>query len=145
MIKVVELSFKYALDAERVWEISSDWRALEYVTSGMVSFRGLPRRQMATGDMLDVEVSMFGLLPWTPYRIEMILVDHAARMYLSEEHGNGVKTWSHRHSVTPTGTGCTVTDRIEIDAGRLTFFAAWWARIMYQRRHPARMRLLELD
>lgn len=145
MIKVVSLSFYYPTDADRVWTVSSDYDALEKVTAGMVAFRGLPRRRMVQGDALNVEVSMFGLLPWKPYRIEMIEVDNDARTYLSEEHGAGVKTWTHRHRVTPTGAGCTLTDRIEIDAGRLTLVAALWARLMYQRRHPARLRLLGLS
>ena len=140
----VHVEHIYAASPDAVWDIALDFEALADLSAGSVTYRGLPAGRVAQGDMIDFEVSPFGPLPWKPYRVEMVEVDHDARRFVSLEHGAGVKTWRHTLTVVPEGEGARQIDEIEIDAGWMTPVIVRLARRMYAKRDSPRRRLLGL-
>ncbi|WP_316013071.1 SRPBCC family protein [Roseobacter sp. HKCCA0434] len=145
MAGIVHIEHQYDASADAVWALAKDFDALIQMSAGSVKYRGLPDTAGLTeGDVIEFEVSPFGLLPWQPYRVEMLEVDDAARRFVSLESGAGVKSWRHTLTVVPEGEGCRQTDHVEIDAGAMTWPTTLAARRMYRRRDIARRRLLGL-
>ncbi len=141
---LVEVRNDYAVSPDALWDVTTDYAKLATLNAGMVAMRNIPAGRLATGDDFTCEVSLFGLLPWQPYRIRIREVNDAGRFFLSEEDGSGVDMWRHRSSVIETEGGAALIDRIEIEAGWKTALVARWATLLYRRRHPARLRLLGL-
>ncbi|KAJ04716.1 SRPBCC family protein [Sulfitobacter mediterraneus] len=144
-MKTVEIEHDYAVPAERLWALVTDYDALAVVMAGIVSFDGLPEGRTRTGQSFDLMVSLFGKLPPQPYHMEVVLCDDDAMVLRSSEKGAGVKSWEHCLTVTPTAQGSRLTDRIEIDAGWMTPIFARWAKFLYRARHKPRLRILGLD
>ncbi len=142
MTGTVSLTHHYEAPADQVWRLATDFSALERVCAGMVSFRGLPEGRCETGQIIDVDVSLFGRLPWQPYRMDVVECDDTAMRLHSLEKGSGVKSWEHRMAVDPDGDGSVLRDEIRIDAGLLTPVFCWWARKLYGARHEPRLRML---
>lgn len=134
----------YPVPAGRLWALVSDYRKLRYVMAGVAGFDGLPDRPIREGDDLSLRVRLFDRLPPMRYRIEVVELDHAARVLETREQGVGVQRWAHRIAVEETETGARLTDGIEIEAGWRTPFAVLFARWMLRQRHKPRLRLLGL-
>ncbi|WP_299293757.1 SRPBCC family protein [uncultured Tateyamaria sp.] len=141
-MRTVLLTHHYDAPARDVWDIAIDYDCLSEVMQGLVTFDGLPTGRVMPGQSLTVMVSLFGLLPAQPYHMDVVAFDDAAMRLTSSERGAGVKSWRHTLVVEATETGCTLTDRIEIDAGWMTWAFARWARFLYRRRHGPRLRIL---
>ena len=141
-MRVVTLSHDYPYPPEMVWNIATDFAALEEVMKGRIAFSGLPEGRTRTGQIIDVGVSLFGVLPEQPYRMEVLECDDEAMVLRSSELGAGVKKWDHTLTVTPLENGARLSDRIEIEAGHLTPLFAAWAKYVYKSRHAPRLRLL---
>ena len=141
-MRTVNLSHDYPYPARDLWEVAIDYDCLEEVMEGVVSFEGLPGGRVEAGQSMSVMVSLFGKLPAQPYDMEVIAFDDAAMTLTSSERGAGVKSWHHRLQVQTTETGSRLTDRIDIDAGWLTPLFAMWAKFLYKKRHPPRLRIL---
>ena len=144
-MRVVTLSHDYPYPPEKVWSIATDFAALEEVMRGRIAFSGLPEGRVRTGQVIDVGVSMFGVLPEQPYHMEVLECDDEAMLLRSSELGAGVKEWNHTLKVTPLEHGARLSDRIEIEAGFLTPLYAAWAKYLYKARHAPRLRLLAGD
>lgn len=134
----------YDAPVEAVWDVALDFQKLAELSAGSVVYRGLPAGRVGQGDVIAFEVSPFGLLPWKPYRVEMIEVDHDAHRFVSLEHGAGVKTWRHTLTLRTEGDATRQIDEIEIDAGVMTPVIVRLARRMYAKRDGPRRRLLGL-
>lgn len=142
-MKTVELIHTYDASPERLWALATDYGTLKTVMQGIVTFQGLPEGRTETGQKFDVQVSLFGKLPWQPYHMEIVSCDDANMVLRSSERGSGVDSWRHTLSVTETDAGGScLTDHIEIEAGLLTFAFARWARFLYAARHKPRKVLL---
>lgn len=144
-MKTIEIEHDYAVPADRLWALVTDYDALAEVMAGIVAFDGLPQGRTQTGQSFEVMVSLFGKLPQQPYQMEILACDDDAMVLRSSEKGAGVKSWRHCLTVTSTPKGCRLTDRIEIDAGWLTPVFALWAGFLYRARHKPRLRILGLD
>ncbi|MEM1078848.1 MAG: SRPBCC family protein [Pseudomonadota bacterium] len=142
MVQTVQLIHDYPYPASRVWQVVTDLDRLREVTAGLLAFRNLPSGQIRAGQVLEVEVSLFGRLPYQPYRMEVEALDAAAMTFQSDETGAGVETWRHHLRVVPTATGCRVEERIEIAAWFATPIFALWARGLYRARHKPRLQIL---
>ncbi|MEL7282754.1 MAG: SRPBCC family protein [Pseudomonadota bacterium] len=142
MLRQVQLCHDYAFPAQTVWHVATDLDHLQTVTEGFLAFRDLPSGTISEGQTLDVQVSLMRLLPYQPYRMQVLHVDDTQMSFASEEQGVGVKVWRHSLQVFPTGTGAQIREAIEIDAGWKTPFFLDWARFMYRRRHPRRVNIL---
>ncbi len=142
-MKLIETDFFYPVEADRLWSLATSYDALARVMKGIVAFDGLPEGHVQTGQKLDVGVSLFGVLPNQPYRMEILKCDGETMIMQSQEIGAGVKSWHHRMQVVPTENGSRLRDHVEIDAGWATPVFALWARYLYNARHKPRLRLLE--
>ena len=109
---------------------------------GLLSFEGLPEGSLQERQVVDVKVSIFGVLPAQPYRMELIAFDPKNLTFTSNEVGMGVKHWQHRLCIVPHANGAELVDEIEIEAGWRTGMVAAWARIMYAGRHGPRVPML---
>lgn len=142
-MKVVRLQHNYDASPARVWALATDLDALETVMQGIIAFKGLPKEHVYTGQKFDIQVSLFGRLPWQPYSMEVLECDDDAMVLRSSEIGAGVKSWRHTLTVTATENGGScLTDHIEIEAGIMTVLIAVWARYLYRARHKPRLALL---
>lgn len=143
-MKTITLEHFYPANPKDVWELAIDFDALREVTEHMVSFDGLPSGQIYKGQSINVMTSLFGKLPKQPYHMEVIECDHDKMMFISSEHGSGVKDWQHRLTITPQEGGALLTDTINIQAkiGLLTPLFVLWAKHMYEGRHQPRMKIL---
>lgn len=139
----VELIHEYDAPAREVWEIAIDYACLAEVMQGLISFVGLPTGRVKSDQAITVMVSLFGKLPSQPYDMQIVEFDDAKMSFTSSERGAGVKSWRHSLQVKPTATGCQLTDKIEIDAGLLTWPFALWARFLYRKRHNPRLKILD--
>ena len=141
-MKTVSLTHDYPYPARDLWTIAADLDALKSVMEGIITFEGLPKGRVFTGQKLEVMVSLFGKLPAQAYFMEVLECDDDAMILRSSEKGAGVKSWRHTLSVTGSDHQSQLHDVIEIDAGWMTFAFAAWARFLYRKRHEPRLRLL---
>lgn len=141
-MKTVRLRHVYAHPPEQVWRVATDLDCLKEAVKGLLSFEGLPSGAIHKGQVIDVKVSMFGILPAQPYRMTLTEFDDAGFMFVSQEQGMGVERWQHTLRVLPQAQGAELIDEIEIEAGWRTPMIAAWARFMYKRRHQPRLRML---
>ena len=142
-MKTVHLTHHYSAPAADLWAIATDLDVLKDVMEGLIVFEGLPSGRVQTGQECEVMVSLFGRLPKQPYFMEVLECDDNAMVLRSNERGAGVKSWRHTLTVQSTPTGSILTDKIEIDAGFLTWAFAAWARFLYNKRHAPRVRILK--
>ena len=66
---IVKVERSYEASAERLRALATDYDALAEVSGRYVNFRGLPSGRGRAGQVLEVEVSLFGRLPWQPYQM----------------------------------------------------------------------------
>lgn len=142
-MRTIRVTHDYPVPPRRLWALVTDYEALGRVMEGVVAFEGLPEGRTRTGQVVDVQVSLFGRLPKQPYRMEVLDCDDARMVLRSSESGAGVRSWRHTLSVEAIPGGSRLRDVIEIDAGILTPVFALWARYLYGARHAPRLRLLE--
>lgn len=142
MPRTLILQNSYPVEADRLFDLVTDLDTLDAVTKPWVQFDHLPSGQVREGQVIDVALSVFGLLPMRPYRMRVTEFDAEARRMTSVEDGLGVQRLTHSLRVEPAGEGAVLHDRIEIDAGWKTGFVLLWAWWTYRWRHHVRLRLL---
>lgn len=146
MPRTIDLVHRYPHSPDLVWLVAIDLDHLARIASGKVTFRRLPKGRIFKGQVIDVEVSLFGAMPFQPYRMEVTDFDPVAKRFRSSEKGAGVKSWRHSLQVFEDGGGARVEESIEIDAGLLTPLFCRWAQFLYASRHKPRLDILkELD
>ncbi|WP_424972716.1 hypothetical protein [Dinoroseobacter sp. S76] len=142
MTRSLHLTHDYPYSASAVWHVATDLDHLRAVTEGLLAFRHLPSGAIHEEQILEVEVSLFGRLPFQPYRMVVEALDPVDMSFQSDEQGAGVRVWRHHLQVVPTSEGSRIDERIEIDAGLATPLFMLWARVMYRARHKPRLRIL---
>jgi ligand-binding SRPBCC domain-containing protein len=140
---VVLLSHDYPASPEAVWRVACDWRCLVEASRGLLRYDDAPQGRLVEGQDVALSLSFLGVFPPTKWRIEIALLDDQARVMRSLEGGAPVRRWEHWMTVTPIEHGARLTDRIEIEAGVLTPAYAAFAKMLYNRRHPRRRRMLD--
>ena len=143
MKQSVELIHDYPYPAERLWHVVTDFGFLEEVVAGVISFRGLPKGKVALGQKIEVGVSLFGVLPYQPYEMELLALDSQNYTFHSLEKGAGVRAWEHHLKVENTANGSRLVEKIVIDAGLLTPIFKLWATFLYKKRHIPRLDILK--
>lgn len=144
MSQLVKLEHEYQQNARQVWHVATNIQYFEKIMRGLVSFRGLPKAPLHEGQVLQLQVSLFGILPYQPYHINIVTFDEDKMQFCSMEKGVGVHLWRHELRVMPNGddSGCKIIEQIEIDAGVSTPIFVLWAQFLYKKRHPRRLSLL---
>ncbi len=141
-MKTIRLSHIYPHSPRQVWQVATDLDCLNEAVPGLLSFEGMPSGAIHKGQVVDVKVSMFSVLPAQPYRMELIAFDDNKMWFNSNEVGMGVTHWQHSLQVLPHAQGAELIDEIEIEAGWRTALIAAWARFMYKQRHVPRLKML---
>lgn len=141
---VVSISYEYPVSADDLWRVAADWRCLEQASRGLLRYGPLPAGKILAGQSLVVDISLFGLSPWFPWTIIIDTLDPERRLMRSIEFGGAARWWLHDMEVEETPRGAVLRERIQIDAGPLTFGYALFANALYRRRHGPRKRMLGL-
>ena len=141
----VAFTHRYAAPPDAVWEIATDYDAVAQVCAPMLSFEGLPTGQVRAGQVIELRVRLFGVMPPEAYRMEVVACDPVARRFRSREFGVGVRDWVHDLHVLSDGRGSRIEESVEIEAGWKTPLVALWARLLYRHRHRGRLRLLQAE
>ncbi|MEO1686549.1 MAG: SRPBCC family protein [Pseudomonadota bacterium] len=144
MTAVVAVVHDYPVSTDRLWDVVTDYDALAKIMRGWARFRGLPEGRVQAGQGVDAAVSLFGLLPARPWRMEIQHLDPEARRLRSREAGLGARAWIHEIAVDPCPAGARLTDRVTVDAGWRTPVYAVFARAMLRGRHGPRCKALGL-
>lgn len=142
---VIEVSSRYAAEADAVWRAASHWGNLQPVTGRMMRYYGLPTEPMAAGQDVHCETSLFGVARRMPWAVRILECDAARRLYHTIEHGGPVNRWEHVAHVWRDEAGTVMRDVVTIEAGRQTALVARWARLLYAARHAARQRIIALS
>lgn len=142
MPQTVTLTHTYEHPAALVWHIATDLECLKQVTRSLLTYRSLPTGSIYAGQELQVDVSLFGKLPYQPYRMKVVSFDPEKFYFQSSESGAGVKSWQHKLQVIKDQDRCRIEESIEIDAGFMTPVFTAWARFMYKKRHQPRLEIL---
>jgi len=71
----------YPVDADTLFALASDLDALDAVSKPFVVFDHLPSGPIRAGQVIDVDVSIFGLLPSQPYRMHVVECNPLARRF----------------------------------------------------------------
>lgn len=135
------LTHDYSVGPDRLFDLVTDLDTLDAVTKPWVQIHHLPSGPVHGGQVIDVALSVLGILPARPYKIRILCCDAAARQMQSEETGLGVRLL-HRVEVLPVAAGARLIDRIDIDAGWRTPLVAAFVRASYRWRHRKRLGLL---
>jgi hypothetical protein len=143
MSKPIVLDHTYPVTPDRLFAMICDLDALDAVSRPMVLFDHLPSGLVRTGQVVDVAVSVFGVLPSRPYRFRVIKCDPKARILRFQEDGFGVNRLIHEAVVTPEGTNARLVDHIDIEAGWKTPVLRVWMWMLFRWRHYKRTRLLD--
>lgn len=140
---VVDRSTLLAAPASAVWAAVKTPDAFRRVTRGLLAMPAIGGRtdEWREGETVVGWVFVFGVVPFSRYRLHVASIDESTRTLRSRESGGLVRTWNHDITVVAAGDRqCVYRDRIEIDAGIFTpvvgMFARWFYR-MRQRRWRA--------
>ncbi|MCB1337892.1 MAG: hypothetical protein KDK10_10750 [Maritimibacter sp.] len=134
----VTIEARYPRDADTVFAEALNFAELREAMRGLARYDGLPDGVAYEGQSCTVDVTLFGILRNPGHHMHVERLDRAARILQSREHNPSVRRWDHTLSVQPEGTGCLWTDRVVIDADRLAWGTARFARFVYTRRHRHR-------
>jgi hypothetical protein len=88
------------------------------------------------GAPLFTSTLRLGPVPFDRHRLTLVEVE-SGRWFQEDSRSLVNRRWRHRRTVTPTATGCEVTDRLEVDprlpgSGPLT---RWLVARIFDRRH----------
>jgi hypothetical protein len=140
----VTVANDYPVPVRRLWDVATDLGALAHTMRGLLRYDGLPTGRARAGMVLDYQVSLLGLLPPRPWRVEVIEQDEATHRFVTREHGAGLRRWDHTMIAVETPDGSRLIETVEVEAD-----AAWQTPIffrlanhIYRRRHRPRLELL---
>ncbi len=140
----VTVKSQYAVDADTLWSVAVHYPALANPVNSKAYYKGLPSREAQLGDTLDLKMSLFGWLPSTAWRVELVERNDAEMTLKSEESGGPVKRWKHVLRVEENGPmQSRIVDEIVMDAGPLTPLFARWAKSIYGARKNHTIKLSE--
>lgn len=107
-------------------------------SKGFASFTGMPDYALREGETYKLDVTTLKLFKTKGYEIFMRKVDPEARVFISQEQGGAVKSWTHYMSVVQNGEQAIWTDDVFVDGGWLTPIVARIGLKMYRHRHTSR-------
>ena len=142
MSKIVQVTATYNGNADQIFGSALRFSEMAEAMAGLASYAGLPANDTAIeGETIVVDVTILGLFKQLGHRIHIERIDPDKRMIQSRESGNGIRKWDHTLSVQPDGETVCWTDTIVVDAGMRTTVMAYFAAMMYKRRHRRRKAL----
>ena len=133
--------------AETVWHAVQTVAAFRYVTRGLVRLPALslPEGRLTVGTSVSGRLWVLGVVPAHVHRLEVVELDDAARVLVTEESGGLLRRWRHTISVRQTGERtATYRDEVLLDAGRWTPLAVVVVTAFYRLRQRRWRRLAAL-
>lgn len=141
-MKVVEVSTMLPMSPQKATElmIRSDTLIFE---STIFTFKdsGKFPEIWQSGQLIETHLVLLGLVPLGPYSIYFSEVDGDKRYFRTSEGGGVVQRWEHLRSIKEVeldGFGyddeCILTDRVEIEAGWMTWLVCLIAKLNYRHR-----------
>ncbi|WP_308916966.1 hypothetical protein [Jannaschia sp. LMIT008] len=134
----------YPVGVDALWDNCIDMSAMARTMKGLLRYDGLRHGKAHQGLVLNYDVSLFGLLPARPSRVEFVELDRATLRFRTVETSEGLRAWNHTMQITETPGGSRLSDTVEIEAE-----VAWqtplferFARHVYRRRHAPRLAML---
>lgn len=114
--------------------------------SSLVSYEGLPDRDMQVGDDLSLQVTHFKHTRPIEWWVSVIERDDDLRVLRTSEKGGAIRSYFHRLTVEDLGHDRSkLIDDIEFDAGWLSWPMTLWIRHIYKTRDAPRRELLGLS
>ncbi|MCI2399770.1 hypothetical protein [Aliiroseovarius subalbicans] len=131
----------YAGDPDQIFSEACQFSELVDAMSSIATYDGLPQGAAAQGETYVVDVTLFGLVKNPGHTMFVERLDPVARILQSREHNASVSRWDHTLSVQPGDGGTIWTDTVIIEAPRMEWATARFARFVYKRRHKHRRAL----
>lgn len=142
--RTVERSVVLEATDAAVWDAVQSPATLCHVAAPLLRFPGLAGRTAAwrEGERVVTWLLLVGVLPISRHHLEVLTIDPRHRVIATHEWGGLVRTWDHTIRIDRIDVErCRYTDRIEIDAGRLTPLVARVAEVFYRHRQRRWRRL----
>lgn len=136
-MRTVDVTTELPAPAAAIWQAATTPAAFVHVAAGMLRFPVAERAgtRWRPGDRLEGWTFLFGVVPFSRHRLEVVTLDPASMTLESDEGGGIVRSWRHLIDVEALAEGrCRYRDRIEIDAGPLTGAVAAFAHVFYRYR-----------
>ena len=142
-MRTVRVTTQLDAPPELVWGAVTTPQAFVHVAGAMLRYPAAERHpaRWQVGDELAGWTFLFRVLPFSRHRLSIRDVDDAARTLVSEEGGGLVRRWDHVITVEAEHGRTRYTDRIDIEAGPLTFAVAAYAGLFYRYRQRRWRRL----
>lgn len=134
---IVDRSTRLEAPSDAVWAAVKTPAAFRTVTRGLLTMPAIATRtdEWREGEVVIGWVFLFGFIPFSHHHLHVAEINASTRTLRSREHGGPITTWNHDIIVTALdGTTCEYRDRIEIDAGILTWLVGLYARAFYTMR-----------
>jgi len=134
---IVDRSSRLEAPAEAVWAAVKTPAAFRTVTRRLMTMPAIAARsdEWREGEVVVGWVFLFGFFPFSRHHLHVSEVNEVTRTLRSRERGGLITRWNHDIIVTPLDAAtCEYRDRIEIDAGILTWPVGLYARAFYAMR-----------
>lgn len=136
-MQTIQVSTTLPTSADRVWYAMQSPATFLYVCRGLFGMPALSGRAepLWAGERGTGWLWAFHVMPAYRHTIEVLEVDHDARMIRTHEHGGMLTSWDHTLQAEPIDEQrCRYSDTVAIDAGRATFAVAATAVQIYRYR-----------
>ena len=134
--KVVVTSV-FETDIENIWCKIQDIETLREICqpkASFISYDDVPS-VWKEGETFCFKLFLHRFIPIGKHTISIIKIDKKSREIVSNEYNKRVTIWNHYIQMEKIAENVTrYTDSIELHAGYLTQFAAWWALKFYKHR-----------
>ena len=118
-MEVIERSTRVQADAARVWQHATSMAGVNRELApvrmshppGMTS---LADGDVALGHPLFISVLRLGPVPFDRHQLTLTAID-PGEGFQEDSRSLLHRRWRHRRSITPTDTGCLITDRVEVE------------------------------
>ncbi len=120
--------------ADAVWQAVKKPTTFVHVIGAWLRYPPAERRNepWRVGDEVTGWLLLLRFIPVTRHTIEVVTIDDETRTLFTREAGGFVRTWNHTITVDPLdANSCRYTDRVDIEAGRLTAIVAGFADRFY--------------
>lgn len=142
------ISTRIKTSEERMWEELQKASSLVRVASPILKFKpktgdAFPKK-WAPGTEYRFRLWLFGVIPMGSHHIKIVKLDKEKRTLISNEHGGLARTWNHLIQFESIDEDAIqYMDKIEIQAGLLTFPIWLFAHFFYRHRQRKWKKLLE--
>ena len=133
----ITVSSQFPTNIDKVWNKIQDIETLRYIAKPKVKFNliGVLPSQWKAGDIYHFKTWMHGFIPIGKHTIKVISIERDKGKIYTNEHNRIISIWNHLIIMQDINNSETdYTDIVDIYAGILTPFIAWWSIKYYKHR-----------